>query len=227
MERSNTFKSWSLYRLIDCTRGVSLIETALCMPFLVLLGLGGLELANLALAYMRVHDIAIKVADNAARVRISIDETDVNEIFVGTKEMGKPLGLAQNGRIILSSIEPVMDALKPTDVVNQYIRWQRCTGASPADSSHGSEGDGATGTAQSSGYGIPGGPKITASANNAVMLAEVIYHYQPLVGDSVFGKIDIRAAQAITVRQRKDQVLKNAGRLSDGAKSLCTNPHTA
>ncbi len=197
------------------------------LPFLCLLGLGGLELANLALAYLRVNDIAIKVADNAARVRISIDEADINETFAGAKEMGKPLRFAENGRIILSSIEPVMTTASPPTIQNQRIRWQRCTGANLANSTHGAEGDGATGTAQVAGYGVPGSAKIAASENNAVILAEVVYTYQPLVGNQWFGDITIRAVQAITVRQRADQTLKNGSNLDASKRALCTNPRTA
>jgi len=193
-----------------------------------MLGLGGLELANLALAYLRVNDIAIKVADNAARVRLSIDEADVKEIFTGAKEMGKSLRFAENGRIILSSIEPIMNTtVTPPTIQNQFIRWQRCTGANAANSSHGAQGDGATGSAQVNGYGVPGGTRIAASAGNAVMLAEVVYRYQPLVGDQWFGAIDIKAVQAITVRQRSDQTLRNGSNLADSAKALCTGTHVA
>lgn len=202
-------------------------ELAMSLPFLTILGLGGLELANLTLAYLRVNDIAIKVADNAARVRISIDEADINEIFAGAKLMGQSMSFAQNGRIILSSIEPRMNTASPPQVVNQYLRWQRCTGANAANSTHGVEGDGATGTAQADGYGIAGGTKIKAAENTTVMLVEVVYTYQPIVSNQWLGAQTIRAVQSIPVRQRTDQVLKNAGNLSTSQRALCSNAHTA
>ena len=197
------------------------------LPFLVLLGFGGLELTHLTIAYLRVNDIALKVADNAARVRISIDESDVNQIFAGAREMGKSINFANNGRVILSSIEPVMNTASPPVVVNQFLRWQRCFGANTANSTHGTEGDGATGTAQAAGYGIPTKAKITASENTATMLVEVVYTYQPLVSNTWFGPTTIRVQQSMPVRQRTDQVVKNAGSLSTAARPLCTNAHTA
>lgn len=215
------------HRLRDDTSALAFIEFAIGLPFLVLLCAGGLELSNMAMAYLRVNNIAIKAADNAARVRTSIDEADINEIFTGTKIMGQKIDFANNGRIILSSIEPVLDAGSPPSVVNQYLRWQRCTGANPANSTHGAEGDGATGTAQATGYGLPGKPKITAAKGTAVVLAEVVYTYQPLLSPVWFGAVNIRVAQAITVRERSDQVVKNAGSLSTTQKSLCSNTHTA
>jgi hypothetical protein len=201
-------------------------EFALSLPILLLLCMGGMELANMASAYLRISNMAIKTADHAARVRTSIDETDINEIFTGAKLMGQPIDFANHGRIILSSIEPVLSG-SPPKVVNQYLRWQRCTGANPANSTHGNEGDGATGTAQAAGYGLPGGAKISASDKTAVILAEVVYDYQPLISLNWFGAITIRTAQSITVRERSDQTLKNAAALSPAQKSLCTNPHAA
>lgn len=214
-------------RLVRCTSGVALTEFAFALPLMCLAGLGGLELTNLTLAYLRINDIAIKVADNAARVRISIDEADVQEIFTGAREMGESINFSANGRVVLSSIEPLMNTASPPAVVNQYLRWQRCFGANAANSTHGSEGDGSSGTAFATGYGITGAQKITASANTAVMLVEVVYTYQPLVSNQWFGSKTIRAQQSMPVRQRSDQVMKNGGNLGTSAKALCSNAHTA
>jgi Flp pilus assembly protein TadG len=208
-------------------RGLAMTEFAMSLPFLGLLGLGGLELTNMALTQLRVSNIALKTADNAARVRVSIDEADINEIFTGAKVMGQPIDFANHGRIILSSIEPVMNTATPPAVVNQYLRWQRCTGANAANSTHGNEGDGATGTAQAAGYGVPGGPKIKASANTATMLVEVVYDYQPIVSNRWFGTITMRAVQSIAVRDRSDQVIKNGSGLTNSQKALCSNTHAA
>ena len=77
-----------------------MLEFAISLPFLMVLCLGGLELVNLALDYQRVSNIAIKTADHAARVRTSIDESDINEIFMGSKLMGDKIDFAAHGRII-------------------------------------------------------------------------------------------------------------------------------
>ena len=211
-----------LQKLWSDSRGTSLLEFGLMLPFLCVLCLAGLELSSLALAYQRVSNIAIKTADHAARVRTSIDEADINEIFIGSKLMGDRLDFANHGRIILSSIEPVLDNSSPPQVVNQFLRWQRCAGASSANSTHGNEGDTST-----TGCGLPGQAKIAAAKNTAVMLAEVDYDYQPLIIPAWFGPITIRSSQAITVRERSDQVLKNAQNLTNAQKALCSNPHTA
>lgn len=207
--------------------GVAMIEFAFAAPLMCLVGLGGLELTNLTLAYLRVNDISMKVADNAARVRMSIDESDINQVMIGVREMGKPFNFGPNGRVILSSIEPVMGTGSPAPVVNQHLRWQRCYGANAANSTHGAQGDGATGTAQATGYGVAGKSKIMAAANTAVMLVEVVYTYQPLVSPTWFGPITIRVQQSMPVRQRDDHAVKNGGNLTTAQTAACSNTHTA
>ena len=76
------------------------------------------------MAHLRVSNIAMLTADNAARVRDSIDEADVIELFTGAKMTGASINFAQNGRIILSSLEPTDGRTN-----RQWIRWQRCDGA--------------------------------------------------------------------------------------------------
>lgn len=215
-----------LRRLSADQSGVSAIETAIVLPMFAFLCVVGLELSNLTMAYLRVNSIAIKAADNIARVRTSIDESDINEVLLGAKTIGENIDFAQHGRIIVSSIEPLMSSGSPATVRNQHLRWQRCTGAHAANSSHGVAGEGASGTGRANGYGLPGQPRIKAAANTAVILAEVVYDYQPMIS-SWFGPVTIRTSQAITVRERNDQTVKNGGDLSNSEKALCSNPHTA
>ena len=213
--------------LLRDTSAIAMMEMALVLPVLVTLCVAGIELSNLSMAYLRVNGIAIQTADNAARVRTSIDEADVLDIFQGARLMGANIDFAARGRIILSSIEPIMNTATPPAVVNQYLRWQRCMGANAANSTHGAEGDGATGTAQATGYGPAGKPKIVAAANTAVMLTEVVYNYKPLMTPDWFGNVTIRASQSVTVRERSDQVIKNGNNLTTAQKALCSNAHTA
>ena len=63
-----------------CDSGLAFIEFAMALPVLSTLGLCGLETANLAMAHLRVSNIAMLTADNASRVRDSIDEANVIEL---------------------------------------------------------------------------------------------------------------------------------------------------
>ena len=189
--------------LRDCTSGMALVEFAFALPVLLTLGLVGLETAHFAMAHLRVSNIAVLTADNAARIRDSIDEADVVELFTGAKMTGSNIGFAQNGRIVLSSVE------RNAAGTGQWIRWQRCDGARNFSSQYGAQGTGQS-NASLPYLGTAANP-ISASAGTAVMVVEVSYAYQPIVPNSFLEGREIRYQSAFNVRQRTDQVLKNAG----------------
>ncbi|QGP80876.1 TadE/TadG family type IV pilus assembly protein [Sphingobium sp. CAP-1] len=201
--------------------GLALIEFAFSLPVLVVLGMTGLECANLSLAHLRVSQVAMLVADNAARVRTSIDEADVNEIMTGADLSTEALKLKANGRIFLSDLEPNGKASPNT---GQYIRWQRCWGSGSFTSSYGVAGDGTNDATMVNGMG-PGttaATKVSAASGTAVMFVEVAYNYQPLVSSAIFGSRVIRYSSAFNVRERTDQAIKNAGGLATSATAACT-----
>ena len=124
-----------------------------------------------------------------------------------------------NGRIFLSDLEP--NGLTGSKE-GQYIRWQRCAGAKVVSSSYGTQGQGETNTSLQ-GMG-PSGNTIAAAAGTAVMFVEVIYDYRPIVPVDLigYGSKTLRFTSAFNVRQRNDQVLKNASALATAATSACT-----
>ena len=196
-------------------KGMALIEFAMSLPILLAMGLGGIELAHYALAVERVSQIAMTVADNAARVRDTIDEVDVNEVMTGGKFVGQRIQFSTNGRIILSSLE------RNAAGTGQYIRWQRCSGAKNVASSYGTQGQGMSdATLPDMG---PTGNKIAASAGTALMLVEVVYDYRPIVPVDFLGYTGktLRFTAEFNVRQRNDQVLKNAKSLTGSNLSSC------
>jgi hypothetical protein len=195
-------------RLRGCESGVAFVEFAMSLPVLVTLALVGLETANLAMAHLRVSNIAMLTADNAARVRDSIDEANVIELLTGSKMTGDNIRFRQNGRIILSSIEPNAAGAGGSST-GQWIRWQRCDGARNVSSSYGPQG---TGQTNSSLQGVgPPGNRISAASGTAVLVAEVVYEYQPIVSNAIFGQRIIRYESAFNVRQRNNQALTNVG----------------
>src|ERR1044072_8603323 len=195
-------------RLRGCESGLAFVEFAMSLPVLGTLGVGGVEPANLARAHLRVSNIAMLTADNAARVRDSIDEANVIELLTGAKMTGDSIRFRQNGRILLSSIEP-NTAGSGGASTGQWIRWQRCDGAKNVASRYGPQGTGQS-NASLQAVGPPGN-QISASSGTAVMMVEVVYDYQPIVSNAIFGPRTIRYESAFNVRQRTDQVLKNAG----------------
>ncbi|OAN99314.1 hypothetical protein A8B75_01600 [Sphingomonadales bacterium EhC05] len=207
-----------LKRLRDDTSGLALVEFAFTAPFLLTVGLGGMETANLAVSHMQISQIGMLVADNASRVRTSIDEADIREIFTGASLTGKSIEFSENTRVILSNLEH--NGLSGSDE-GQWIRWQRCYGANTKyASSYGVEGDGRTNASLATGMG-PTGKKITATTITAVNFVEVVFDYKPLISDRFFGDIVIRYESAFVVRERDDHAMNNSSNISAGDLWTC------
>lgn len=184
------------------TRAGAVIETAILLPTVLFLGLGGIELTNLALAHMRVSQAASTLADAASRVSIDtgaampqMREADVNELLHSLIERHKSLGLEKDGRVILSSLEQNADG-------GQWIHWQRCAGHKDFPSSYGIEGTGETGT-HFTGMGEDG-QRVKAPRGTAVMFVEIAYDYQPLAYGSWMGPKEIRYTSSFLVRDERD-----------------------
>ena len=196
-------------------RGAVMLEMAFAIPFLILVGFGGLEIANLTLAHTRVSQLGLNTADNAARIAAGsnltqpqVREVDINEVFAGAERQAAGLDLENNGRIILSS-------LQRNDDGGQTIKWQRCYGNMDVDSNYGVEGTGATGT-DFKGMG-PVGREVTAVAGTAIMFVEVTYEYQPLLFGDWLGPRTIRSTAAYNVREARDL----SGVKSPGTPATC------
>ena len=189
-----------LRRLLRNRSGVAMTEFALGAPFLLTAGLWGAEEANYALVNMKVSQLTEHIADNASRVgdtstlqNRKIYENDINEVIVGAQIQAGKVGLYDNGRVIISSVE--VDEASG----NQYIHWQRCRGAKNVASGYGNAGD----DLGSAGIG-PAGEEVNAQPDDAVIFVEVNYTYQPLVSAKFLGSLDIHSIASFTVRDNRD-----------------------
>jgi len=214
-------------RLRSNISGTALLEFALAMPVVLALGVCGMETANLAMANMRVSQVALNLADNVSRIgqdsSLSLKqlrEVDINNSFAAAVIQGGNYDVTTHGRIILSSLE--------NDTTNgDWIHWQRCKGLLNKTSTYGNAGDGA-GAATFAGMGETGA-KILPPANGAVMFVEIFYDYQPIFGSTMLaffksalqGPIQIHYKAAYTVRDSRDlsQVFNPA---PAATTSLCT-----
>ncbi|MGE4430213.1 MAG: hypothetical protein AB7E05_05650 [Sphingobium sp.] len=193
-------------RAAACLRdqsGLALVEFAISLPLLLLLASAGLELANYVLTTKQIGEIATLVADNASRMGAQnvinnkpVSEAEINDVFIGaTMQGGSNLNMANNGRIILSSLQQNEDG-------GQTIKWQRCYGDLDYASSWGEEGEGETGTAFL-GMG-PDSARVTASSGTAVMVVEISYRYQRIMPLPFMPLHDIRESAAYNVRDTRD-----------------------
>lgn len=211
----------ALRALWDDRRGLALLEFALVLPVVLSLGAFGVEGATLAMANLRVSQVALNLADNASRVGLAsplaktqLREVDVNDVLQAARLEGGGINLTTNGRITLSSLENIQQSYDTVPV--QRIHWQRCAGLKAGtgyDSTYGrttaaAGGDATAGNAGtvSSGMG-DSGAMVSAPPASGVMFVEVNYDYQPVFGSlfqSLFTTKRIHYVASFIVRDKRD-----------------------
>jgi hypothetical protein len=212
-----------LTRLKHCESGVALIEFAYALPFFTVVGFTGLELANFAIANMRVSQIAMTVADNLSRAKQTVPlglpqlrEVDINDALLGARiQGGDNLAILVNGRIIVSSLQRNSSG-------RQTILWQRCKGALNVASRYGVEGatQPSSGTTGFQGMG-EGSSRVQAEPNSAIIYAEITYDYQPIFADFALSNTRLRREAAFYVRDDRD-LTKVYNPNPTATKSVCT-----
>ncbi len=191
--------------------GMALIEFAYTLPILVPMAMWGGELANYAMVKMRVSQVALQIADNGSRIgegsvlsAKQVTESNINDILTGAGLQASTLNIYTNGRIYVSSVEPVAN---PNPTARFKISWQRCRGGGGQPSLYGKQGD-----TNLTGIG-PTGRKAIAPDTGAVIFTQVSYRYQPLFGATWSPPVDMTEIAAMLVRDRRDytQVFPVAG----------------
>lgn len=206
----------SFARLRSNQRGVATIELSLVMPFLLLVGLGSMEVTANILARKQVYEVGRMVADNAARISdgtamqaSTVRESDINDLLLGAQLQGGALDLRTKGRIVLTSLETNAQG-------GQWIHWQRCFGDAAFSSTY-HAGQGAQGLDFA---GIQyGGQLIKARPGDAIMFVEIAYDYRPIVSIDWAGYATQRivTAFAMTVRDKRSL----AGLSPDAPAATC------
>jgi len=187
-------------RLRGDTSGLALLEFAFSLPIFLVMSLTGAELTNFITTRMRVSQVALQIADNAARIGSGtqleakkITEADINDLLTGAGLQAGELDLYKSGRVILSSLEP-----DPDNTGKYTIRWQRCRGDQTGHASkYGKAGDN-----KLTGMGPP--PQITAPNDGVTMFVEVYYKYTPLVQSKLAPSSEMDEIATMMVRDRRD-----------------------
>ena len=195
-------KAWNKLRgLSRDNSAVALVEFAFAAPLVLGMGMMGTETAYFSITHMQVSQLAMQVADNASRVGESqlaaqvVTEDDINGVLVGAEKLGQRLGIFENGRVVISSLQQNGDG-------GQWIAWQRCRGAKRVQSDFGVEGTGSSGTSFD-GMGDASNP-ITASPGTAVIFVEVFYDYDPITPFEFFGATTMNYTAAFNIRDIRD-----------------------
>lgn len=202
-----------LARLHADTSGLALLEFAFALPILLVMSLSGAEMTNYITTKMRMSQVALHLADNAARIGTGsqlvakrITEADINDLFVGANLQGGELNLQANGRIIVTSLEPTAN---PNTAGTYKIGWRRCYGAKTTYARQFPTGSGTTAL---TGLG-PTGRQVTAPDNGATMFIELYYEYKPILQTSLSPATSMTEIASMIVRDRRDltQVYPVAG----------------
>ncbi len=201
-------------RLRHDTSGLALLEFAFILPVVLTMSLTGAELTNYITTKMRVGQLALQLADDAARMGTGsqlsakqISETDINDLFTGAQLQSGELDLNANGRVILTDLEPTAS---PNTAGTYKIGWRRCYGAKTSYIRQYPTSSGTTGL---TGIG-PAGRQVTAQDNNATMFIEVFYTYKPIVGlGTLAPTTTFTEIASMAVRDRRDltQIYNTAG----------------
>ncbi len=189
-------------RLRRDRRGLALLEFAFILPIFLMMGLTGAELTNFVITRMRISQLALQIADNAARIGTgsqlqakTISETDINDLLTGANLQAGGLNLFTNGRVVITSLEP---AASPNTAAQYKMGWKRCRGAKAYTSPY-------TNRPVTFGGGLgPAGRQVTAPDDGATMFVEISYTYQPLLKTAMFGDNEIREFASMMVRDRRD-----------------------
>jgi Flp pilus assembly protein TadG len=192
-----------LRRLGRDTSGLALLEFAFILPIFLTMGLTGAELTNYVTTKMRISQVALQLADNAARIGSgsqlqakTISEVDINDLLAGAQLQASELDLFTNGRVIISSLEPIATP----NTTNKYkIAWQRCKGLKVAHTSS----YGAQGNTNLDGMG-PTGRLTIAPEGGASMFVEVYLQYKPLIKTSLSPSTEFTEIASMSVRDRRD-----------------------
>lgn len=190
-------------RLGSDPRGLALTEFAFSLPIFVTMCVAGTEMANYITTKMRLSQIALQIADNAARMGTgsrlaakTISETDINDLFAGAQLESGGLNLNTNGRVILSSLE---NNPATTGASNAYrIGWQRCYGTKTG---HGSS----WGTAGNTRASMGDSQRVTkVLPDNATMFVELYYEYKPIIKTAWVPIPNLVETASMAVRDRRD-----------------------
>lgn len=210
-------------RLRSDTSGLALIEFAFALPILLAIGFGGMEVASLALANLRVSHAAIDLADNVSRMGHqststgyqTLTEADVADAFQAMRQ--EKSDLTTNGRVTVSSVEARTDA---NGNQIQFLHWQRCVGMKTAPATNLSP----AAPTDDSGKTVTGigSPALTAPPNSALMFVEVNYSYTslfqqlPILGSALAGPQSLHYVSAMIVRQSRstNDAIDNSAQLT-------------
>jgi hypothetical protein len=156
--------------------GVSVVELALMLPVLVMIGAGGIELTNYVLANQKIERIASITADNLARNTLAPSEQSFADTFAAVERIAAPFGFDRNGRIIMTGVIGVAQ----NGTIVPKVVWQRCSGQlRGVTSEFGSEAPDPARWAEGPNVVLPN--NIAILQNQMIVISEAALRYEPMI----------------------------------------------
>lgn len=163
-----------LLSLLKSTEGVAMVEFALVLPILLIMFLNGYEMNRYLIVHQKVEKVAYTVTDVVTQSS-ALTISQLNQILSAATELMNPYSFTNDGVVILSSIYQSGTTNPP------IIRWQYTGGGSLAKTSLiGTAGGNAT---------LPSG--FTLNDRDNIIIAEVYYHYTPILSGTLVNTTDI------------------------------------
>lgn len=150
-------------RLLSSTRGSVAAETAVIMPILIMMALGGTEIARYVLLHQKLNRIAMTTSDLVSQAE-TISEGELAALFAAVDPVMKPFEVGDKGILFVSSITA-------SDGNPARVAWQRSGGGGLAGQASRFGAEGAVAT-------LPTGFQVRDG--ETVIVAEVIYSYSPM-----------------------------------------------
>ncbi len=145
------------------------VEFALCLPFLLALFMGAVEVSRYIIIAQKVEKSAVTISDVVAQEK-TVGSTAMGQLITAGSQVMQPYTFGPNGYVIISSVTQTQRQQQPA-----IVNWQYKGGGSWTQPSQiGTSGSVAT---------LPAG--FTLSTGDNVIIAEVYYNYTPLLVNSV------------------------------------------
>ncbi len=176
-----------------CERGVAFVEFAICLPFLIILFFGCIEVSRYFLVIQKVEktlDLMTDVIGQADQSSVTQQLTTegVASTLAAAPEMMMPYDMGTRGKIIVTSVSMV----EVTPGNNRaFINWQACGGGTnPAVSAFGTASGNKASPNQAT---LP--TSFTMQPGEEALLGEIFYNFSPILMQDMIG--DIRLTRRV------------------------------
>ncbi len=162
--------------LLDDVRGLAAVEFALILPIILMLFLGGMELANAAGTHRKLTDTTIELA-NVVSQYSTMSASDVSSVFNASAQIMAPYPTSQL-TIVLSEVTTDANS-------SPKVTWSQAY-------------NGATALAVGATVTMPSG---LAQPSTSYMLVQTTYQYSPTFGSRYVSAIPMTDSIYILPRQ--------------------------